>query len=425
MLVQQHHAVGLALEQYEGVVSVGGLFDLKSMLLEKEDVRGQAFNLIIHPEDALGAWHGWKLAGKAGQRRGKQEALPRCPAVPYIHAPMSDALRILAIRFSSIGDILLTTPLLRAIRARHPAARLAMLTKGPFTPLLSDNPRLNEVIALQPGQPLDQLALDIRKQEFSHILDLHGSLRSRALRFLVPAARWSGYRNHRVAREILIRYKRNVYPRDIPVPERYFDAARALDVQPDGEPPEFFLSELAKDEAARWLLEAGLPVERRLIGLAPGAAHNTKRWPLEYWQDLARRLTAAGFAVVTVGGSEDRAPGQAVSDAAGTPNANAAGRFGLQGTGALLARCRALVSGDTGVMHMATGVGTPVVALFGPTVRPFGFFPYSRKAIVLERDLDCRPCTAHGSELCPLGHHHCLRQIAPAEVEEVVLRMVA
>lgn len=338
---------------------------------------------------------------------------------------MPDPLRILAIRFSSIGDILLTTPLLRAIRARHPAATLAMLTKEPFTPLLADNPRLNDVMALQPGQPLDQLAAEIRKREFTNILDLHGSLRSRALRFLVPAARWSGYRNHRVAREILIRYKRNVYPRDIPVPERYFDAARALDVKPDGDPPEFFLSGRAKDEAASWLLAAGLSPERRVIALAPGAAHNTKRWPLEYWQDLARRLTAAGFAIVTVGGGDDRDAGQAVSEAAGISIVNAAGQFGLQGTGALLARCRALVSGDTGVMHMATGVGTPVVALFGPTVRPFGFFPYSRKAIVLERDLDCRPCTAHGSESCPLGHHHCLRQIAPAEVEEVVLRMVA
>jgi heptosyltransferase-2 len=338
---------------------------------------------------------------------------------------MPDALRILAIRFSSIGDILLTTPLLRAIRTRYPAATLAMLTKEPFAPLVSDNPRLNEVIGFSAGQSLEQLAADLRKRDFTHILDLHGSLRSRALRFLVPGAKWSGYRNHRVAREILIRYKKNVYPRDVPVPERYFDAARAFDVKPDGDPPEFFLSPGANEEAGAWLAAAGMSSKVPPIALAPGAAHNTKRWPLEYWQELARRLSAAGLPIVMVGGPGDVETAQIVAEGLGETAANAAGKFGLQGTGALLARCRALVSGDTGVMHMATGVGTPVVALFGPTVRPFGFFPYSRKAIVIERDLDCRPCTAHGSEACPLGHHHCLRHITPQEVEDVLHRLAA
>ena len=195
-------------------------------------------------------------------------------------------------------------------------------------------------------------------------------------------------------------------------------------MQPAGAPPEFFLAPKVRKDSLDWLVASGLDPARGLIALAPGAAHNTKRWPLEYWQELGRSLAATGFPVVTVGGSDDRVAGQAVCDAIGLPSANAAGVFGLQGTGALLAQCRVLISGDTGVMHMATGVGTPVVALFGPTVRPFGFLPYTRKAVVLERDLDCRPCTAHGSAQCPLGHHRCLRQILPAEVEEIVHRML-
>ncbi|MBI1966947.1 MAG: glycosyltransferase family 9 protein, partial [Gemmatimonadetes bacterium] len=91
----------------------------------------------------------------------------------------------------------------------------------------------------------------------------------------------------------------------------------------------------------------------------------------------------------------------------------------------LLAHAKVLVSGDTGVMHMATGVGTPVVALFGPTVEPFGFFPYRARAEVLQRDLDCRPCSAMGTAKCPLGHHRCLVDIAPAEVVAAVERLVA
>jgi lipopolysaccharide heptosyltransferase II len=331
-------------------------------------------------------------------------------------------LRILAIRFSSIGDVLLTTPLIRAVRARYPAAHLASLTKLAFAPLLSDNPRLDEAITLAPDQSLTSLARDLRARRFTHIMDLHGSLRTRMLRFLVPG-KWSGYRKHRIAREILIRYKKNVYPREIPVPERYFDAATTLAVKPDGGPPEFFLHPQAQVDVATWLLASDLPSDRGLVAVAPGAAHNTKRWPGEYWRDLVQRLTSDGQTIVVVGGPEDLEIGNAVAEAGGTRAVNVAGKFGLQGTGALLARCGLVVSGDTGVMHMATGVNTPLVALFGPTVRAFGFFPYSPRAVILERDLDCRPCTAWGTERCPLGHHRCLRDISVAQVQDVVRRM--
>ena len=131
---------------------------------------------------------------------------------------------------------------------------------------------------------------------------------------------------------------------------------------------------------------------------------------------------------MVLGGSEDRGLAQQLAEGGGTrggPIESAAGEFSLQETGALLGRARALVSGDTGVMHMATGVGTPVVALFGPTVGQFGFFPYRAPAVVLERPLDCRPCSATGTAHCPMGHHRCLGDIAPAEVAAAVQRLVA
>lgn len=336
---------------------------------------------------------------------------------------MPDSPRILVIRFSSIGDILLTTPLLRAVRARYPEAHLAFLTKEAFAPLLKDNPRLSAMHALAPAQPLRDLAATLRREHFTHILDLQGSLRTRDLRIRVRA-RWSGYRHHRLARSILIRFKKNLYPRELPVPERYFDAARRLGVKPDGGPPEFFLAPEAGAEVETWLAARGLSAADGIIALAPSAAHNTKRWPVESWRDLIDRISRTGDPVVIVGGPGDEAIAEDV--ARGRPGRvfKAAGAFGLQGTGALLARSRLLISGDTGVMHMATGVGTPVVALFGPTVRAFGFFPYVSRAVVLERDLECRPCTRFGSEQCPLGHHRCLRDIGAQEVEDVMRRMI-
>src|SRR5262249_16340455 len=125
------------------------------------------------------------------------------------------------------------------------------------------------------------------------------------------------------------------------------------------------------------------------------------------------------------GGVDDAALGGEVVARVGAHAANSAGALGLQETGGVLKRAAALISGDTGVMHMATGVGTPVVALFGPTVRQFGFFPYNAHATVLERDLPCRPCSAHGNAECPLGHHLCLRQITPDNVFTALCQILA
>lgn len=322
------------------------------------------------------------------------------------------APRILLVRFSSIGDILLTTPLIRALRARHPAARIDALTKGAFVPLLADNPHLDAVLSPREGESLRALAARLRPADYTHRLDLHGSLRSSLLRVLLPG-RWSGYSKRKLARALLVRTKRDRYPPGTPpVPERYFEAAAGLDVRPDGLPPEFALSARAVEEAGAFLAEAGVPAGRAVIALAPGAAHATKRWPLEYWMTVARTLGADGNRVVVVGGPEDAAAAAAVARVSPAVML-AAGKFGLQGTGALLKRSKVLVSGDTGVMHMATGVGTPVVALFGPTVEAFGFFPYRARAEVLQRDLPCRPCSRMGGPACPLGHHDCLRGIAP------------
>jgi heptosyltransferase-2 len=332
-------------------------------------------------------------------------------------------LCVLLVRFSSIGDILLTTPLIRALARRHPDAKLVYVTKRSMAPLLADHPRLAAVVALEPNEPLPHLVRRLRALSPTHGLDLHGNVRSAALRLLLRC-RWSGFPKRKLARSVLISTKVDCYAPGPPVPvaERYFEAARPLDVRPDGGPPEFFLGRGAADRVARWLTDKSLGAAR-IAALAPGAAHATKRWPMASWIALAQRLRTAGYGPVVVGGPDDR--GLALQLAAGGTAESAAGEFSLQETGALIARARVLVSGDTGVMHMATGVGTPVVALFGPTVEQFGFFPYRAPSIVLQRELACRPCSSTGTAACPLGHHRCLGEVAPAEVADAVERLVA
>ena len=330
-------------------------------------------------------------------------------------------LTILLVRFSSIGDILLTTPLVRALRRRHPEAQLVYVTKRAMAPLVADNPHLSRVVTLEPGEPLRHLAGRLRPLGATHGLDLHGSLRSAALRLLVRT-HWRGYSKRKLARTLLIGTKLDLYRARVPVAERYFAAARGLDVRPDGGPPEFHVGDGARARAETWLVQRGLAgAAVRLAALAPGAAHATKRWPVAHWIALADRLRGAGYAPIVVGGPDDRGSAQQLAGHA----ESAAGECSLQETGALLARATVLVSNDTGVMHMATGVGTPVVALFGPTVEQFGFFPYRARARVLQRDLDCRPCSALGTATCPLGHHRCLGDITPADVIQAVEEMAA
>ena len=335
---------------------------------------------------------------------------------------MQSHLDILAVRFSSLGDLVLTTPLFRAIKTRHPGARITLVTREEYAPLFTPSPRITHVIGWNRRSSLIGLARRLREIDWTHRMDLHGSVRSFLLRRLV-GGEWHGYPKHRFARSVLIRTKRNIYRDRRPVAERYFDAASGLGVVPDGGPPEIFVSMEATVAADGFLSEHGLAGRRTLVGLMPGAAHATKRWPEHHWITLVAQLAAQGVDLVILGGPAEKAIAEKLVQVSGGRAASAAGHFDVAGTTALIRRCRVVVAGDTGVMHLATAVGTPVVTLLGPTVSAFGFLPYNARATVLERDLPCRPCSKMGGPVCPLGHHHCLEWITPPEVAEAVRRL--
>ncbi len=331
---------------------------------------------------------------------------------------MADSPDILLVRFSAIGDLLLTTPLLRAIRKRHPSARITFVTREEMADTLRHNPRIDRLVTWRREDPLSSLASELREHPWTHRLDLHGSLRSRLLRQMV-GGHWTGYSKHRVRRQLLIttRGKRGG---DLgAVAERYFQAAADLDVSLDGGPAEFYTTSQAEREADAFLTSHGLGRQRRILAIAPGAAHFTKRWPPEYWSALIRRLRSTRD-IVILGGPAERALGERLANEGGDAAASAAGLFSLVGSGALLRRAQTLVSGDTGLLHLATAVGVPVLGLYGPGIREFGFFPYRAPARVLEQQLNCRPCSSHGGPRCPEGHHRCLRDTTPGMVADAL-----
>lgn len=334
-------------------------------------------------------------------------------------------MKLLLIRFSSLGDVVLTTPLVRALRAAYPDARIDFATQEAFAPVLESNPHVDRVLTL-PGKDMGALrafARTLRTERYDRVLDLHGSIRSIVLRLLVRGPRWSVYPKETLRRWLLVKLRIGQKRTEIvPVPERYFGAAKGLDVSPDGGPAEIHPPPAAVSEAESALLDAGL-LGTPFVAIAPGARHATKRWPPSRWAELATKLQADGLRTVLIGGPEDAELSAEIVSAA--PSAvDLVGSLSVLGSTAVLERAACVASGDTGVMHLATAVGVPVVALFGPTARPLGFFPYAARATVVERDLPCRPCSTHGGDTCPLGHHYCMLGLDVPRVEAAVRRAV-
>ena len=313
--------------------------------------------------------------------------------------------RVLIIRFGALGDVVLATPLLRVLRRSFPDAHVTMVTRRTYAEIMETHPGVSRVVCLEPDQPLSRLAARLAAEQFDVGLDLQRSLRSRFLRARVPAAIWGLTDKARLARLQLVWTGRTAR-RPARATNRYFAAARTLGVEPDGGRPEVFPTDDDRRQAAE-LTPAGAAV------LAPGARWASKRWPPDRWRDLAGRLLDRGVAVVALGDAAER-------DLLDGPGIIPAYGLGLRVSAAILARARIAVVQDSGLLHLAAAVGTPALALLGPTVAELGFMPEGAQVQVIERPLPCRPCSPMGSSHCPLGHHKCMIGIDPAAVAAAV-----
>ncbi len=328
--------------------------------------------------------------------------------------------RWLAVRLSALGDVVLTTGVLEHLRATR-GWEFHFLTRAAFAPALSGLPAVKSLVLPDPGAMRGKRWLDTcRELAARHdgwgLLDLHGTLRSRAL-----AALWRGpvlrYPKFSLGRRLyaLTRNQRHLVRLEaLNVPQRY-----ALAVE-DAAPPREALRPVIQltDQERDWGREQveaigeGAPV----CALHPYATHAGKRWPTGHWQSLAQRLAMIGWKSVVIGRHPEplfaNDPPEGVTDLTNQTD--------IRQTCALLAHCEALVSGDSGPMHLGTAVGTRVVALFGPTVRAWGFAPSGERDVLLETPLNCRPCSLHGGRGCRRGEE-CMRSIDPDTVARQVL----
>lgn len=335
-------------------------------------------------------------------------------------------MKILLVRFSSLGDVVLSTSVLEALRVARPNDEVHVLTKPAFREVFENHPGVTHMLAWDPDREgLSALARRIRDERYTWIVDLHLNLRTWALRRLVRDTRWCVYRKGVWRRRLAVGVRRPELLRKQPhVVERYLAALEPLGVAPDGFAPRVYPGSAEREQVRELLLAAEWDGHRPCVALAPGARWATKAWPEKHWRELIsrfRREPAAPFPVLVGGADEAELCARILGDGVG---ANLAGRTGLLQTAAVLERCNVLVTNDSAPLHLATAVGTPVVALFGPTVAGFGFAPRGPADVLLQRAMGCRPCHLHGEPTCRLGHHGCLEELLPEQAMEAVRQIL-
>lgn len=340
-----------------------------------------------------------------------------------------DAIQnIVILRLSSIGDITLTTPVIRALRTRFPQARIDYVVKQEFSELLQTNPHLTTLYGFEKRDGLRgliRLGQRLRQQQYDLLVDLHNNFRTHVLRFLLHPAYTTLFTKHFVKRTLLVKTGVNLYTQISQVPDRYLQPLQRFGVADDGKGLELFPTAQHQARIQEIFQRANLVADTRVIGFGPIAAHPLKQWPPERFSALGQELVRRYNARIVIFGAPKETE-QAQQIAAQIPNAPIVlcGQVSLLESAAALARCALLVANDSSLVHIAAAMQRPVVVMFGPTVEEFGFYPYRTPSIVLAKPLPCRPCTHTGKGQCRIKTHACMQMISTEEALEAVQRMV-
>ncbi len=341
---------------------------------------------------------------------------------------MDSNYKFLIIRFSSIGDVILTTPLIRCLRAEYPECCIDFLVKKEFSEVLSQNPHLSNIITFdkKAGKgELKRVRSLVQQSAYTHILDIQKNLRSIYISS-GSDARVTGFSKKLLARDLLIRFGINMYREVKPVYLRYFESASELGVEYDGRGTEVFPSETDAKIVEEILEQSNYPSGVPILAVAPGAQWENKRWPVTGFAAAADTFCShTGAKTIFIGGQGDIEICNSVQSLMKTSSLNLAGKLSLMGSAAMLGRAGMVFTNDTGMLHMAQAMKTAVVAVYGPTTRELGFFPIPENSRVAETDISCRPCTQKGLHSCPKKHFRCMNDIKSETVSNLALELIA
>lgn len=331
-----------------------------------------------------------------------------------------DKMKFLIIRFSSIGDIVLTTPVVRCLKKQIATAEVHYLTKSSFQPLLAANPYIDKAHYLQ--DDWDGMIQSLQKEDFDYVIDLHHNLRTLKVKRALGKQSFS-FNKLNIEKWWYTNFKRNRMP-DVHIVDRYLDTVGSFGVKNDGAGLDYFIP--PADEVK--LHDIPTSHQAGYVGLVIGAALATKKLPLHKLKEICMQ---ARHPLILLGGPED-------ADVAGELAAidpikiyNACGKFNLNESADLVRRAKLIVTHDTGLMHIAAAFKRPILSVWGNTVPEFGMYPYYGEnylynyrpgktggALPYEmlevKGLSCRPCSKIGYKKCPKGHFKCM-ELQPVE----------
>jgi heptosyltransferase II len=338
--------------------------------------------------------------------------------------------RVLVVQTSFLGDTVLTIPLLAEIKRRFPDSKLSLLCTPLGQELLLDHPAIDETIvddkkkADHGWMGLWRKAKLLRTKRFTMALCPHKSFRSGLLLFLARIPYRVGFAQSKSSWLFHVRVDRNAARHDV---ERTLSIMEGFGIRAEECQPvlDWPVTPQDQEKVAARLRSLGVDTSTMLVGLHPGSVWATKRWSIEGFARLIELLKEKyPCEIMLFGGPEDQEVVAKVQKLCGNSAISLVGRIALRELPAALSLCKVLITNDSAPMHIAVARGVPVVAIFCATTSSLGFYPYSSKAIVLEKDLPCRPCSSHGGRRCPLGTEDCIRLIEPDRVLHAVERLL-
>ncbi|PHI19412.1 glycosyl transferase [Lewinellaceae bacterium SD302] len=324
--------------------------------------------------------------------------------------------KVLIVRFSSIGDIVLTSPVVRCL-SEQTGAEVHFLTKAGFAGIVEPNPHITKVWTIE--KHVTEIISELRQEGFTQVIDLHRNLRTRTLALLHWQPKYYRFNKLNWAKYLLTRWKVDRMP-DLHIVDRYLDTVRPLGVINDGKGLDYFTKEGTSKVAMQKLRKIGASLpDEPYLAFVIGAAHATKRLTEAQIVDFCRSYTGR---ILLLGGPAEADQGDRIAKA-GDHVINTCGKFKLSESAELVKAAAAVLTHDTGLMHIAAAYRKPIVSIWGNTVPAFGMYPYLPGEEELEKDrrietlgLECRPCSKIGHQKCPQGHFRCIREIEVADI---------
>ncbi|OFX85891.1 MAG: glycosyl transferase [Bacteroidetes bacterium GWF2_33_16] len=312
-------------------------------------------------------------------------------------------VKFLVIRFSSIGDIVLTTPVVRGLKKQVPNAEIHYLTKPQFKSLLENNPYIDKVHVLKSS--FSKMIEELRDERFDYVIDLHHNLRTFRVKNKLKLLSFS-FDKLNYEKWLYVNFKINKLP-NIHIVDRYLKTLSLFDIVNDEQGLDYFIPE--KDEVM--LSDFPEIFRNGYIALVIGAFHNTKRLTSEKIISICKK---ADLPVILLGGPENRDEAEKIKSEIGEKSYNACGIYNINQSASLVKQCNVILTPDTGLMHIASSFKKKIVSIWGNTVPEFGMYPYhphSESAIFEIKGLKCRPCSKIGFKECPKKHFKCINDM--------------